>query len=40
MISPGVEISIARGVGVMVRGLSLGHFFVFSFFLVIMCSLF
>jgi len=29
MISRGVEISIAEGGGKMVRGLSLGHFFLF-----------
>jgi len=33
MISRGVEISIAGNVGQMVRGLSLGRFFVFFFFL-------
>ena len=32
MISRGVEISIAGGGGVMVRGLSLGRFFPFCFF--------
>jgi len=39
MISRGVEISIAGGVGAMVRGLSLGQFIFFIFF-VIMRSLF
>ena len=33
MISRGVEISIAGGGGEMVRGLSLGRFSFFSFFL-------
>jgi len=32
MISRGVEISIARGGGEIVRGLSLGRFFFFFFF--------
>jgi len=40
MISRGVEISIAAGGGEMVRVLSLGCFFSFFFFFVIMCSLF
>jgi len=39
MISRGVEISIALGGGEMVCGLSLGRFFFFLFFFVIMYSL-
>ena len=35
MISRGVEISIAGGGGEMVRGLSLGHFSFFFFFVII-----
>jgi len=40
MISRGVEISITGGVVAMVHGLSLGLFFSFFFFFVIMCYLF
>jgi len=45
MISRGVEISSAEGAGEMLRGLSLGRFFLslflfFFFFFVIMCYLF
>jgi len=40
LISRGVEISIAGGGGEIVRVLSLGRFFLFSFFFVIMRYLF
>jgi len=40
MMSRGVEISIAGGGGEMVRGLSLGPFFSFFLFFVLMPDLF